>query len=195
MRRSKEETRETISKLINVARYHFTEKGYADTALEEIVDEAGMTRGALYHHFKSKKELFQNVLELVQKEIAECVETEAAKSEDAWEQLYLGCEAFVSAAIESQNKRILLIDGPAVLGWEVWRRMDEQNSMRLMREQLLMMQDVGYMKPISVDGLTHTLSGALNESALWIAQISDGRRAFVETMDVIKLMFEGLKAK
>ncbi|WP_422660910.1 TetR/AcrR family transcriptional regulator [Paenibacillus sp. EC2-1] len=195
MRRSKEETRETISKLIKVARYHFTYKGYADAALEEIVEEAGVTRGALYHHFKNKKELFQNVLEQVQAEIAECVEEEAARSEDAWEQLYLGCQAFISAAIEPQNKRILLIDGPAVLGWDSWRRMDELNSMRLMREQLLMMQDEGYLKPISIDGLTHMLSGALNETALWLAQFPEEKRAIEETMEVIQLLFIGLRAK
>ena len=72
------------------------------------------------------------ILDLVQKEIAERVETEAGKSSDPWEQLLLGCLAFVSAAVENQNRRILLIDGPSVVGWEAWRKMDEQHSMRLL---------------------------------------------------------------
>lgn len=193
MKKNKEETTETIRRLIGVARKYFTEHGYAETALEDIVNEANLTRGALYHHFGSKKGLFQVVLESVQKEIAERVEAEAAKSEDVWEQLFLGCRGFVAAAVEPHNKRILLLDGPAVLGWEVWRRMDEQNSMLLLREQLHSMQQQGYLKPMPLDALTHILSGALNESALWIAQMPDGRKSFEESMEVLSLLLNGFR--
>lgn len=193
MRRNKEETNETIRKLIEVARVHFTEHGYADSALENIVSDAEMTRGALYHHFRSKKGLFQAVVETVQKEVAEQVETEAAKSEDVWEQLFLGCRAFVSAAVEPRNKRILLLDGPAVLGWETWRAMDEENSMRLLREQLLIIQQHGYLEGVSIEAMTHFLSGALNESALWIAQKPDGRQALKETDKIVAVLLAGCK--
>lgn len=193
MRRNKEETNETIRKLIEVARVHFTEHGYADSALENIVSDAELTRGALYHHFRSKKGLFQAVVETVQKEVAEQVETEAAKSEDVWEQLFLGCRAFVSVAVEPRNKRILLLDGPAVLGWETWRAMDEENSMRLLREQLLIIQQHGYLEGVSIEAMTHFLSGALNESALWIAQKPDGRQALKETDKIVAVLLAGCK--
>ncbi|QMV40872.1 TetR/AcrR family transcriptional regulator [Cohnella cholangitidis] len=172
-------------KLIQVAWKHFTEYGYAESSMEEIVAEAELTRGALYHHFGSKKGLFQAVLESVQTEISERVEAEAARSDDALEQLILGSRAFVAAAVEPRIRRILLIDGPAVLGWEAWRRMDEENSMRHLREQLELMQRQGCLKPVPLDALTHFVSGALNESALWIAQSPDADQSLEETISVI----------
>ncbi|WP_025852387.1 TetR/AcrR family transcriptional regulator [Paenibacillus ehimensis] len=193
MKKNKEETDETIRKLIAIARRHFTEKGYADSALEEIVSEAMLTRGALYHHFGNKKGLFHVVLEAVQKEVAEQVEAEASQSDDVWEQLLFGCRAFVKAAVEPRSRRILLIDGPAVLGWDVWRKMDQQHSMRLLRVQLQIMKEQGCFRPASIEAMTHFLSGALNESALWIAQMPDQQQALEETMTVIALLVEGLK--
>ncbi|ULL16275.1 TetR/AcrR family transcriptional regulator [Paenibacillus sp. H1-7] len=193
MKRNKEDTNATIRALLDVAREHFTVKGFAAASLEELANEAQLTRGALYHHFGSKKQLFIAVLESVQHEVAQRVEQDAAQSDDVWEQLLRGCRAFVSAAVEPRNKRIMLIDGPAVLGWEQWRSMDERNSMRLLYGQLEMMQNEGYIGNVSIDALTHTLSGALNESALWIAQTEDSERALEETMHVISLLLSGFK--
>ncbi|WP_166238506.1 TetR/AcrR family transcriptional regulator [Paenibacillus turpanensis] len=184
MRRNKEETYETIASLLEVARRHFTEKGYAASSMEEIVAEASVTRGALYHHFGNKRGLFQAVLEAVQREIGDRVEAEASRSENSWIQLTLGCRAFVASAVEPRTRRILLIDGPAVLGWEAWRSLDEQHSMRHLREQLQAMQEQGVLKAVPLDALTHFLSGALNESALWIAE-NPKDRSIEETMSVI----------
>ncbi|RXZ80598.1 TetR/AcrR family transcriptional regulator [Paenibacillaceae bacterium] len=193
MKRNKEAANETIHKLIEIARHHFTEYGFADASTEDIVHEAELTRGALYHHFGSKKGLFQAVLGAVQNDVAQRLEAEAGKSEDMWEQLLLGCRAFVSAAVEPRNSRILLIDGPAVLGWEVWRELDEQNSMRLLRGQLQMMQEHGLLRPVPVEAMTHFLSGALNESALWIAQMPDSSQSLEETMTVMTLFLQGYR--
>ncbi len=140
-----------------------------------------------------KKGLFHVVVEAVQQEIAERIETEAAKSNDVWEQLLLGCRAFVVAAVKPESKRILLLDGPAVLGWETWRLMDEQNSMRLLRSQLQFMKQQGELKQISIEAMTHLLSGALNEAALWIAQAPDDNQALEETMEAISYLLQGLK--
>lgn len=195
MRKNKIETDATVQKLLSTARKHFAEKGYANTALEEIVTETNLTRGALYHHFKNKKGLFLAIFELVQKEVGERVEQEALKSEDPWEQLLIGCKAFLSAAVEEQNLKILLIDGPAVLGWEIFRLMDEQNSMRHLREQLQDMKNQGYLKPfLSVDAMAHCLSGAMNEAALWIADNPDDKNSLEDTISTITNLLEGLKS-
>ena len=193
MRRSKAETTETIRKLIEIARIHFTEHGYANAALESIVHEANLTRGAVYHHFRSKKELFRAVLEDVQGEVAERVEGDASTSEDSWQQLYLGCRAFIMAAVEESNRRILLIDGPAILGWETWREMDKNHSMRLLRAQLDTMQQQGSFRTLPLDALTHFVSGGLNETALWLANESAQPKALDETMEVLTVFLEGLK--
>lgn len=193
MKRNKEETSYTIHKIIKTSRSYFTKHGYANSTLEDIAKEAELTRGSIYHHFRNKKGLFHVVLESIQREIAEQIETEAAKSEDIWEQLLLGCRAFIVAAVEPQNKRVLLIDGPAVLGWDTWRTLDEQNSMQLLRGQLHIIEQQGYLKPVSIDAMTHCLSGALNESALWIAQMPDYQQSLEATMMVISHMLKGFK--
>ncbi|MDF2658730.1 MAG: transcriptional regulator, TetR family protein [Paenibacillus sp.] len=193
MRRSKEDTNETIRLLIETAGQVFTRKGYADAALEDIASEAQLTRGALYHHFGNKKGIFHAVLESVQKRIAERILTESAQSDDVWKQLLLGCRAFVTAAVEPQHKRILLIDGPAVFGWEVWRTMDSQNSVRLLHEQLQLLEREHILQPVSVDALTPVISGALNEAALWIAQQPDEKQALADSMTAVSLMLNGFK--
>ncbi|WP_064199746.1 TetR/AcrR family transcriptional regulator [Brevibacillus brevis] len=190
-----EQKQQTMQKLIEVAREMFSKKGYADAAMEDIVKQAGVTRGALYHNFGSKEGLFEAVLASVQQEIGERVEAEAAKSEEPWQQLILGCLAFVSSAVEQRNKRILLIDGPAVIGWEKWRRMDEETSMRHLREQLLTMQEQGYLRPVSIDALTHLLSGAMNEAVLWISETPDQEKSLEEISAAMTLLLEGYRSK
>ncbi|MEK4360668.1 TetR/AcrR family transcriptional regulator [Paenibacillus sp. FSL M7-1455] len=193
MRRTKAATEETIHKLIDVARTHFTNYGYAQAALESIVHEANLTRGAVYHHFRSKKELFRIVLDDVQREVAARVEQEASASEDVWQQLYLGCRAFIMAAVEERNRRIMLIDGPAILGWDVWRAMDKNHSMRLLREQLGIMQERGYLRMVPLDAMTHFISGGLNETALWLANESLQPNALDESMKALSVLLNGLK--
>jgi AcrR family transcriptional regulator len=193
MKKNKEETYETIVKLIGVARKHFTDHGYVESSLEEIATEAKLTRGALYHHFGSKKGLFQAVLESIMTEIGERIEAEATQSDNPLEQLILGCRAFIVAAVELQTRRILLTDGPAVLGWEAWRRIDAENSMAHLREQLQLIQRQGYLKPVPLDALTHFLSGAMNETALWIAQSPDNDRLLEETLSVISEFLKGFE--
>ncbi|MFG0213449.1 TetR/AcrR family transcriptional regulator [Brevibacillus porteri] len=190
-----EQKQQTMQKLIEVAREMFSRQGYADAAMEDIVKQAGVTRGALYHNFGSKEGLFEAVLASVQQEIGERVEAEAAKSEDPWQQLILGCLAFVSSTVEHRNKRILLIDGPSVIGWETWRRMDEENSMRHLREQLQTMQEQGYLRPVSIDALTHLLSGAMNEAVLWISETSDHEKSLEEISEAMTLLLEGYRTK
>lgn len=190
MRRTKEHSQETADKLLSIARVRFTEYGYAKASLEEIVAEAGMTRGALYHHYGNKLGLFKAVVSAVQAEVGAMVEREASRSEDPMEQLILGCKAFVEAAVSPSARRILLLDGPAVLGWEAWRRMDEENAMRHLREQLELLQAKGYYSRLSPAAMTSFLSGALNESALWIAERPDEPSALEETMAVILHMLQ-----
>ncbi|MCM3142102.1 TetR/AcrR family transcriptional regulator [Brevibacillus sp. MER 51] len=190
-----EQKQQTMQKLIEVAREVFSRQGYADAAMEDIVKQAGVTRGALYHHFGNKEGLFEAVLASVQQEIGERVEAEAAKSEEPWQQLILGCLAFVSSAVEHRNKRILLIDGPSVIGWETWRRMDEENSMRHLREQLQTMQEQGYLRTVSIDALTHLLSGAMNEAVLWISETPDHEKSLEEISAALTLLLEGYRTQ
>jgi len=160
----------TTRNLINTARRHFSSYGYADTSLEAIVEEMNMTRGAIYHHYKNKKALFLAVLDQVQTEVGEHVEREAMTSDDIWEQLILGCVGFVEAATLDTNRRILLIDAPTVIEWEEWRRIDNENSVALLEEQLLTIKAGGQLINMEVSLLSHMISGALNDLSLYLAE-------------------------
>ncbi|MUK90314.1 TetR family transcriptional regulator [Ornithinibacillus sp. L9] len=195
MRRTKEEASITIKRIMDIAKQQFREKGYAHVTLEDIVKEANLTRGAIYHHFKNKKGLFLAVFEEVQMEIANKVEAEAEKSDDLWVQLLNGCRAFIDSAAEDKNQRILLIDGPAVLGWDTFRRMDQKYSMSSLKEHLHLMLEHGVIviNHTSIDALTHSLSGAMNEAALWIAENPDHQQSSREVMYTIESFLTGFK--
>ncbi len=112
----------TTAALIAAARPLFAEKGYANVGTEEIVQAAGVTRGALYHLFRGGKEdLFQAVLVQVSAETAQRVMAAAGSTDDPFDELVLGCDAFLDSCTTPEVQRIVLIDAPSVLGWDVWR--------------------------------------------------------------------------
>ncbi len=164
---SKREQRETTtSALVTVAGRLFAERGYAGVGLDEVAAAAGVTRGAVYHHFGSKLGLFRAVVEDVHAEVSAEVSRAADRAEEPWAQLDEGSHAFVDAAADPRRRRILLVDGPAVLGWQDWRALDAENSERLLRDVLV----DGGLDETLVPAVTVMLSGAMNEAALWIAR-------------------------
>ena len=114
----------TRTALLRVARKLFTQRGYTDTATEEVVRRARVTRGALYHHFRDKQDLFKAVLDEEQMKLAASIKAVAARQADPWLSLIAGCHAFLDACLDAAVQQILLIDAPAVLGWEGCREAD-----------------------------------------------------------------------
>ncbi|WP_270465148.1 MULTISPECIES: TetR/AcrR family transcriptional regulator [Fusobacterium] len=131
-----------------------------------------MTRGAVYHHFKNKKDLFLAVLEQIQIDTGKYIEEKASLSNDLWEQLILGCIAFIEFATLSENSRILLIDAPNIIGWTEWKKSDENNSEFYLKEHLSLLKQEGILIDIDINLVTHIISGALNELSLYIAKTS-----------------------
>ena len=129
-----------------------------------------MTRGAVYHHYRSKAGLFREVAAALQTHVADAVvkAAELAGASPA-DQLRAGSHAFLDAITSGDAVRILLIDGPSVVGWEEWRRLDAENSAAHLREAL---GEVGVDEEL-LDAMTAQLSGAMNEAALWVAQHAD----------------------
>lgn len=167
MMKNEEATQKTTSSLLKIAREHFTEHGYFDVSLEKIAEEGNVTRGAVYHHFKNKKGLFLAVLENVQKDVAIQIEQEALKSDDLWQQLILGCWGFIKGANAKECRRILLVDAPAVVGWDTWRKIDQENSMSVLQEHINDLKAQGYLYDnVDTELMTYSISGALNELAL-----------------------------
>jgi AcrR family transcriptional regulator len=182
----------TITRLTEIARQVFTEQGYANAATEDIVAQAGVTRGALYHHFGSKEGLFLAVVEAVQQDVGQRVEAAAAPHADVWDQLLAGCAAFLGASRDPQVQRIMLLDAPAVLGWTVWRELDARYSMSALRAALAELMTNGQLMPLPLDALTHLLSGAMNEAALWVAQSADPH-ALDEAVQTLTQLLMGLR--
>ncbi len=182
-----------MANLIAIGRDIFAERGYAQTAAEDIVSRAGVTRGALYHHFDGKEGLFAAVLETVQRDVAASVAAAAAGEADWWSQLQAGCQAFLASSLEPAVQRIMLIDGPAVLGWERWREMDAQHSMRLLADIVAALMTEGIIRRLPVMALTHLLSGAMNEASLWIAQSENPPAALHEAQQALGAVLDGLR--
>jgi AcrR family transcriptional regulator len=183
----------TMHKLTEIARQVFASEGYAEASLEKIVQRAGVTRGALYHHFESKEGLFRAVLEIVQGEVAKRIEQAADAQDDLWAQLIVGCRVFLETSIDPTIQRIMLVDAPAVLGWETWRRIDAEQSGKLLEEILVTLTEQGKIKRLPIEALTRLLSGAMNEAALWIAQADDPQRALAEAVTAFEALLTSLK--
>ncbi|QRN80037.1 MAG: TetR/AcrR family transcriptional regulator, partial [Nocardiopsis sp. BM-2018] len=164
-----EQRARTRSSLIRQGRRLFTEHGYGGVGLAEIVAAAEVTKGALYHHFDGKAALFRAVLEQVQREVGATVAEAADARTDPWEQLTAGCRAFLATSTAPDVRRIMLVDGPAVLGWREWRALDDSSSARHLAEALTSLIEAGLLAPQPVAPLARLLSGAMNEAALWLA--------------------------
>jgi AcrR family transcriptional regulator len=164
----------TRTRLLEVSRALFATRGYAAVGLAEIVREAGVTKGALYHHFAGgKTDLFRAVLAQVQVEVSATVAADADAESDPWDQLTSGCRAFLTAATDPAVRRIMLVDGPAVLGWSAWRAMDEAGSASHLADVLTTLVETGQVAAQPVTPLARLLSGAMNEAALWLAEAGE----------------------
>jgi len=184
--RKAEQSRETQDRLIKVAKELFTSKGYAGTAMEDLVAKAGMTRGALYHQYADKRDLFRAVFEAVEAELGQQLAMAVAAETDPWGMLRAGARAFLASATEPAMRQIVLIDGPAVLGWEEWRRIDSQHSLGMVRMIFEANIAAGNIPPQPVEPLAHLIVGALNEAALAVAAAGDAagaRESFASSME------------
>jgi AcrR family transcriptional regulator len=184
----------TRGALIAAARELFAARGYAGVATEEVVQHAGVTRGALYHHFRGgKEELFRAVVVQVSAEMVQRVAKAATASTDPWEELVLGCEAFLDACATPEAQRILLLDAPSVLGWDVRRAIDADYGLRLLERAVQDAIDSGRVIPVSANAAAHVLAGALDEAAMVVARADDPVAARGEVSQTIRRLLDGLR--
>lgn len=162
----------TAAALVTEARRQFTHSGYAAVRLTDIVAALQMTKGALYHHYAGKLELFRAAVMEVQQEVGERVAAAAEAQANPWEELVAGCEAFLTAHADPEVHQIMLVDAPAVLGWQEWRALDDAASGKLLVEVLESLITSGTIAQQPVEPLARLLSGAMNEAAMWLAETS-----------------------
>ncbi|WP_374977858.1 TetR/AcrR family transcriptional regulator [Microbacterium trichothecenolyticum] len=180
---------ETARRVWEVARDRFATDGFAAASVDDIARQAGVTRGAVYHHYDGKLGLFSAVAEQLQTEIAARVVTAAEEETDAASQLRAGSHAFLDAITDDRAARILLVDAPAALGWSRWRELDAAASGRELREAVAAL---GTVPGDLVEAVTQQLSGAMNEAALWLADRPGDARARGAAHGALDLLLDAL---
>jgi AcrR family transcriptional regulator len=168
-----ERTAATRQALIAAGRQLFAERGYAGAGQEEIVERAGVTRGALSHHFGTKRGLFAAVVESVEGDLTARIATAAMEGGDPMEQLRRGCLAFLDAAMDPAVRRVVLLDAPAVLGWQAWRELEAVYGLGLVSEALQRVMAAGMIAGRPLQPLAHLVLASLNEAAMLVANASD----------------------
>ncbi len=170
-----ERTEATRGRLIATARRLFAEEGFAATSTEEILSEAQVSRGALYHHFSSKTDLFRATFEAVEEELtAKLLETATAGGEtDPIRILELGFHAFLEQCVNPEVQRIVMLDAPTVLGWDTWHELDERYAFGTIKAVLAIAAETGRIDAASVDSLTHLLVGAVMQAGMVVARADD----------------------
>lgn len=181
---------ETRKKLIEVARRAFAEYGYADTSMDKLTAEAGLTRGALYHHFGDKKGLFAAVVDQIDSEMASSAQQHLEQPDDLWEGLMLEGRTYIQNALNPEFQRIVLRDGPAVLGDPAhWPSQNKcLQSTRECVEQLLA---EGRLKPVDALAAAVLLNGAAMNAALWVASSVDPAQVLPQALQAFEALASG----
>ena len=189
-----ERSEATRGALISAARPLFAEHGYAGVGTEEIVRAAGVTRGALYHHFDGKRELFEAVYEQIEIELAERIGAAALSGQagSPLEAMRAGAEMFLKACTEPEVQQIALLDGPSVLGWDRWREIGAEHGLGLIEGTLQAAIDAGEIAEAPVRPLAHVLMGALDEAGMLVARAEDPERTRSEVGRTLDALLAGL---
>ena len=195
MSRQAERSEATRARLIRAGRTLFAKRGYADVGTEEIVRRAKVTRGALYHHFEDKRDLFRAVHEQIEEELTNAVAAQLAEAgaRDPLEVLIAGTRTFLDHCVDAEVARISLMEAPGVLGWPEWRRIEEKYGLGLVSAALQGAMDAGALRKQPVRPLAHLLLAGLVEAALMIANADDPAAAREEAEGALTTLLLGLR--
>jgi AcrR family transcriptional regulator len=190
--RKTEQSEATRGALIAAARRLFGQRGYAAVGTEEIVRAAGVTRGALYHHFGGKRDLLEAVYEQVEGELTQRIAEGALAGSNPTDAMRAGAEMFLDACLEPEVQRIVLLDAPAVLGWDRWREIAAAHGLGLIEASLQAAIDAGQIEPQPVKPLAHILMGALDEAAMLVARADDPKQMRQQVAETLNRIIDGL---
>ena len=185
----------TRAALMAAGRRLFSARGFAQVSTDEIVREARVTRGALYHHFKDKKELFEAICDQVGAELTRQVEEAAfpIAQTDPWAGTLAGIDAFLDACTEGEFHRLVILEAPVIGGWEEWREHAEMHMLGLIKLAMQGLMDAGIIARGSLDVLSAILFSVLNEGAMQIGRADDRATARREVGETIHRLLEGLR--
>lgn len=189
--RQAEATREL---LVGIARERFVEQGYAATAIDDIVQRAGVAKGSLYHHFSGKDALFKAVYQVVLAETAAAVMASALAEHDPWAAVRAGLSAFLDACLEPEFRRIVIIDSVTVQAAGSWEDGLEGVELPMLRTVLTPLVDSGALPGVGLDALAHVSLGGLYGAALYIARAADPQAARALGDAVLDVVLNGMRA-
>ena len=178
--------RATRGQLIEVATGLFADQGYEGTSIEAVLTAAGVSRGALYHHFAGKEALFTAVLEALSERITAQMTEVISGCTDPVDAVRTAALSWIDLAGDPVIQRIMLVDAPSVLGWEQWRAMDEGRTVNAMRDMLQAVSDTGRLPAELVGPFAHMILAALDEAALVVARAADSRVAVLEERQAVE---------
>ena len=178
----------TKEALVRAARPLFAADGFAGVGTEAIVRAAGVTRGALYHQFTDKTELFAAVFEVVEAELTARIgeAVDGSGLTDPVELMKLGARTWLDACAEPEAHRIVLVEAPAVLGWIRWREVGLRYGLGMVQSLLSFAMEVGSIRQQPVEPLAHVLIGAIDEAALYVAQAENPDEARAQVLAVLE---------
>jgi AcrR family transcriptional regulator len=182
----------TRSLLVEVARENFTEHGYAATSIDDIIQQAGVARGALYHHFAGKEALFRAVYEAVEAEVMSRVLQAAASQSSPWEAVRAGLSTFLDACQEPSFRRVVILDSVSVLQAQVLEVGIEPHELPMLRAVLTPLLGTTAFGGIAIESLTYVALGGLYGASLYIARASDPGAARAEVDLVLETLIGGL---
>lgn len=175
-RTQRERSETTVAALVSAARELFANDGYAATSLDAVASAAGVTKGALYHHFEGKRELFRAVYEHEQRQLVAAIGEAYAGKRDPWDAFEAGCRAFIESSLDPGLQRITLLDAPGALGWEAIREI-ESPALQMTERGIERAMDAKRLPRRSPQPLAHLLFGAMCEGAMKIARSEDPEAA------------------
>jgi AcrR family transcriptional regulator len=180
--------------LIDEARELFTDQGYGATSIEDIIRQAGVARGALYHHFSSKEALFRAVYDVVEGEVMARVVAATLAENTPWEGITAGLRAFLDACLEPAFRRVVILDSVSVLQWQAAEGGPEHIEMSMLRTVLTPLATTGDLKDIPIEPLAYVALGGLYGAALYIARAAEPAKARAEADTVLDTIIEGLRS-
>lgn len=189
-RRTRVEMEETRASLISTARKVFCERGYAETSMDDLTAQAGLTRGALYHHFGDKQGLLAAVVAQIDGEMDARLQAISDNAADAWEGFTGRCYAYLEMAQEAEIQRIVLLDAPSVLGNAGDSQQQCIASLLGLIEALI---DGGGVRKIDPHALSVMIQGSLTEAAFWIARGEGEGRRLKQAKSVLQVLLEGIR--
>lgn len=184
----------TRKALLRQARRLFTQKGYAEASTDEVVGRAKVTKGALYHHFSNKLELYRAVVEDMEREVLERMDAAAEARPAPGERLRAACDAYLDACLDVNLARVLVIEAPVVLGWKTWCAIAQEHEVAALTKHLEQAIAAGVVREQPLEMMAQVLLGALNTAARVIATAPDPAAARLQVEDTVERLLQGLES-